>query len=198
MFPLRNTTSTAETMWSLRPPSHPPRRGGVSDYYGTLCDVVRPLIEDRGQLRIYNPLDPSVRLQDQDIQGAHSTGSARPLEDLPGIFRPRHQPPALLVSPLHAGWQVVKPPKRFNRLRGKNPSCSKAIVRAFNRLFKACSVSQNRTLRRHMSEIHHHHRLDPSYLPFDQRGVSSLHLLGSRVSPLTRSMTGSQYSTFDT
>ena len=56
---------------------------------------------------------------------------------------------------------------------GKTHSSPKAIARAINRQFTARSAQQDRAIRRLMRNLHHHRRVDPSYRPFDERGVAA-------------------------
>ena len=47
-------------------------------------------------------------------------------------------------------------------------------MRAFNRQFAACSVQQDRVIRKLPRNLHCHPRVDPSYRPFDVRGVAAI------------------------
>ena len=56
---------------------------------------------------------------------------------------------------------------------GKTHSSPKAIARAFNRQFTACSAQQDWAIRRLLRNLHRHHRVDLSYKQFDERGVAA-------------------------
>ena len=80
--------------------------GYVGDYCDPLPDIVRPLIAERDQLRKDDPLDPSIKLLDRDIQRL-----------MWRVLRPRHQSQALLVSSGQARQQEVESPIiHLNRL----------------------------------------------------------------------------------
>ena len=80
-----------------------------------------------------------------------------------------HQPQAPLVPPAQAGWHEVEspnlPPQTFQCLRGKNSlqiegDCTSLLP-----------VLPNMTVL--IRDLHRHHHVDPSYRPFDERGVAA-------------------------
>ena len=65
----------------------------------------------------------------------------------------------------------IPPPNISMTFEGKTHSSLKAIARAFNRQFTACSAQQDHAIRRLMRNLHLN-RVNPLYRPFDERGVT--------------------------
>ena len=109
--------------------------------------------------------------------GTCSDRSARKRKTIGG---PCWNPPTALpipnaTGPYCATWEARGriPSKCFNCFRWKNQLQPEGDrMRAFNRQFTACSVQQDRAIRRLLSNLHRHPRVDPSYRPFDVRGVA--------------------------
>ena len=163
-FPLQNTTSdTLVRKWQPCPQRECDLVGFISSHHEEVALVTTVALSatsatPHGGERSaphWQLSRPCRQAAEPGHRAAHSPGNARPVKDPPGIFRARHQPPALLDSPAQAGRQTVEPPtKHFNRIEGKPHSCSKEIERAFNRQFTACSVPQDWTLGSVTREIH--------------------------------------------
>ena len=81
-----------------------------------------------------------------------------------------------VTGPYCASWEARgRIPYRIFQLPSmeKTHSSPKAIARAFDRQFIACSAQQDRAIRRLTTKLDHHHRVDPSYRPFDEGGVAA-------------------------
>ena len=131
------------------------------------------IIEVRDQRRIDNPHDPAIKLLDRDIQ-RHIR------QELQDQWRILLKSSNSATNPSVTGFSSASCAasgrtrhQAFQSPSRKTHACSNAIVRAFNSQFTDCSVPQDQTLRRLMSKIYHHPRVDPSYRPFDERGVAS-------------------------
>ena len=128
-------------------------------------DVVQPLISERDQRRTADPLDPPIKLLDRDIQ--------------PHIRQEvQDQWRSLLESSDH-----VTNPMRYwfllRKLGGKNPlpnikhfqgDCT-SLQQAVHCLFRPTRTG-TQNVRRLMRDLHHH-PVDPSFRPFDVRGVAA-------------------------
>ena len=118
--------------------------------------VVRPLISLRYQLRTDDPLDPAIKLVDQDIQ-RHIRQEAQDhwrslLESSDCSSNPERYWSFLRKL---GGMRSSPPPNISIDFDGKTQSSTKVIARAFNRQFTACSAQQDRAIRRLMRDLLH-------------------------------------------
>ena len=138
---------------------------------GPLPEVVRPLISKRDQHHTEDPLDPCpgpvalpIKLLDQDIQQLIIQDAQDQWRSLLESFDRTTNPKRYWSLLRKLGGKRSNPPPNVSiAFDGKTHSCPKPIARAFNRQFTASSAQQDRAIRRLMRNIHHHHRVDPSY-----------------------------------
>ena len=144
------------------------------DYRGPLSEVVRPLVPERVQRRTDDPLDPVIKLLDRDIQRLIRQDAQDQWKSLLESSD-RATNPKRYWSLLHKlGGKRSNPPSNISiAFDGKTYSSPKAIARAFNRQVTACSAQQDQAIRRLMRNLQHHHRVVPSYRPFDERGFAA-------------------------
>ena len=120
--------------------------GYVRDYSGPLPEVVRPLMSERDQRHTDDSLDPAIKLLDQDIQ-RHI----------------RQEEQDQWRSLLESSDRATDPKRYWSLLRKLGGRSS----------IPPLNISITFDGKRFLRKLHRHHRVDPSYRPFDERGVAA-------------------------
>ena len=133
-------------------------------------EVVRPLISEIDQRRIDYSLKPAIKVLDRDIQWLIR-------QEAQDQWRSMLESSDSATNPSCASWaarglirvilhQIYQSPS----MEKPNPVQRRLHEPSFS---TTCFVQQDRTIRRLMKDHHRHHRVDPSYRPFDNRGVAA-------------------------